>query len=125
MIFNKKQAYFENKINECLGNPCRKPFEKAPKTAPNNFAFNTILQHYKGIIQSDSFNLATSSKNTILTILKNIKVSKAAGLENSSGRFLKNSAKALAKHITDLCNLSIDSGVFPELCKIAKLKPIH
>ena len=42
-------------------------FEKLPKP-PNKFTLNTVFQHYKGIIQSDSFNLATISENTILTI---------------------------------------------------------
>ena len=41
--------------------------EKLPKP-PNKFTLNTVFQHYKGIIQSDSFNLATISENTILTI---------------------------------------------------------
>ena len=92
---------------------------------PNKFTLNTVFQHYKGIIQSDSFNLATVSESTILTILKNTKVSKAAALDNLSGRFLKDGAKVLAKPTTELCNLSITSGKFPDSCKIAKLKPIH
>ena len=92
---------------------------------PNKFTLNTVFQHYKGIIQSDSFNLATVSENTILTVLKNTKVSKAAGLDNLSGRFLKDSANILAKPITDLCNLSVASGKFPDSCKLAKLKPIY
>ena len=92
---------------------------------PNKFILNTVFQHYKGIIQSDSFNLATVSENTMLTILKNTKVSKAAGLDNLSGRFLKDGAKVLAKSITDICNLSITSGTFSDSCKLAKLKPIN
>ena len=98
--------------------------KKLPKP-PNKFTLNTVFQHYKGIIQSDSLNLATVSENTILTILKNIKGSKAAGLDNLSGRFLKDGAKVLAKPITDICNLSITSGKFPDSCKLAKLKPIY
>ena len=38
--------------------------KKLPKT-PNKFTLNTVFQHYKGIIQSDSFNIATVSENTI------------------------------------------------------------
>ena len=98
--------------------------KKLPKP-PNKFTLNSVFQHYKGIIQSDSFNLATVSENTILTILKNTKVSKAAGLDNLSGRFLRDGAKVLAKPITDICNLSITSGKFPDSCKLAKLKPIY
>ena len=55
--------------------------KKLPKP-PNKFTLNTVFQHYKGIIQGDSFNLATVSENTILIISKNTKVSKAAGLGN-------------------------------------------
>ena len=46
-------------------------------------------------------------------------------MDNFSGRFLKDSAKVLAKPITELCNLSITSGKFPDSCKIGKLKPIY
>ena len=92
---------------------------------PNKFTLNTAFQHYKVIIQRDSFNLVTVSENTILTIFKNTKVSKAAGLDNLFGRFLKDGAKVLAKPVTELCNLSITSGKFPDSCKIAKLKPIY
>ena len=92
---------------------------------PNKFTLNVDFQHYKGIIQSDSFNLASVSKNAILTFLKNTEVSKAAGLDNLSGRFLKDGAKVLAKPITNICNLSITSGKFPDSCKLAKLKPVY
>ena len=96
--------------------------KKLPKP-PNKFTLNSVFQHYKVIIQSDSFNLATVSENTTLTILRNTKVSKAAGLDNLSGRFLRDGAKVLAKPITDICNLSITSGKFRDSCKLAKLKP--
>ena len=77
---------------------------------PNKFTLNAVFQHYKGIIQSDSFNLATVSENTILTVVKNTKVSKAAGLD-LSGRFLKDGAKVLVKPI------SIISRKFPRSVK--------
>ena len=75
--------------------------KKLPKPA-NKFTVNGFFQHYKGIIQGDSFNLATVSENTILTILKDTNVSKAAGLDNLCGRFLKGGAEVSAKPITDL-----------------------
>ena len=116
---------FNRRINLVLGgfkdyysNLAGNLFKKLPKP-PSKFTLNTVFQHYKGIIQSDSFNHATVSENTILTILKNTKVPKAAGLDNLSGRFLNTGAKVLAKPINDLCNLSITSGKFPDSCKIA------
>ena len=86
--------------------------KKLPKP-PNKCTLNTVFQHYKGIIQSDSFNLATVSENTVITIIKN---TKAAVLDNLSGCFLKDGAKVLVKLITDLYNHSITSEKFPESC---------
>ena len=54
-----------------------------------------------------------------------LKYLKVAGLGNLSGRYLKDGAKVLAKPITDLCNLSITSGKFPDSCKLVKLKTIY
>ena len=88
------------------------------------FTLNTVIQHYKSIIQSGSFNLASVSENTILTILKDTKLSKAAGLDNPSDCFWKDGARVLAKPITNLCTLSTTSGRFPGFCKKANLKPI-
>ena len=59
------------------------------------------------------------------TILKATQISKAAGIDNLSGRFLKDGAKFLSKPISDLCNLSITSEKFPDICKVAKLKPLY
>ena len=172
MIFNKKENYFENKLNECIGKPqelwkalkslglpkkissCEvsalnvnktvqhdanlvlggfkdyysnlvgKLLKKLPKP-PNKFTLNTVFQHYRDIIQTDSFNLSTVSENTILNIFSNVNVSKAASLDNLSGRFLNDVVKVLAKPITDLCNLSITSGKFPDSFKITNVKPVY
>ena len=77
------------------------------------------------MILGSHFNLASVSENSILTILKATQVSKAAGLESLSGRFLKDGAKVLAKPIYDLCKLSINSQKFPDLCKVAELKSLY
>ena len=79
-------------FKDYYSNLAGKLLKKLPKP-PNKFALNTVFQHYKGIIRTDSFNLATVSENTILNILKNTNVSKAASLDSLSGRFLKDGAK--------------------------------
>ena len=56
--------------------------------------------------------------------MQDIKSSKAAGIDNLSGKFLKDGADVLAKPVSALCNLSISRGVFPSACKVAKLNPI-
>ena len=46
-------------------------------------------------------------------------------MDNLSGRFLKDGAKVLAKPSTDLRNLSMTFGKFPDSRKFEKLKPIY
>ena len=45
------------------------------------------------MILGDYFHLTSVSENSILTILKATQLSKAAGIDNLSGRFLKDGAK--------------------------------
>ena len=46
-------------------------------------------------------------------------VSEAAGTNNLSGHFLKEGAKVLSKPISNLCNLSLTSETFPDICKVS------
>lgn len=57
------------------------------------------------MILSDYFGFTSVSKYLILVILKTNQVSKWAGIDNISGRFLKYEAKFLSKPIIDLYNL--------------------
>ena len=60
----------------------------------------------------------------LFNILKTFKVIKAAGIEQISGNFLKDGARILAKPISELCNLFMALGRFPDAYKIAKVKPL-
>ena len=56
----------------------------------------------------------------ISDLLKHCGTNKAAGIDDLSGRFLKNDADILTIPITQLCNLSIKFSHFPKDCKVAK-----
>ena len=62
---------------------------------------------------------------TILKLLKQLNPAKSAGIDNLTGKFLKEGAPVLASPITDLVNLSISLSLFRDDCKIAKLKPLY
>ena len=62
LVLGRFKDYYSNFAGNLL--------KKLPKP-PNKLNLNTVVQHYKGITESDSFNFATVSENTILTILKN------------------------------------------------------
>ena len=55
-------------------------------------------------------------------ILRSANIRKAAGIDDLSGRFLKDGSRVLSEPISELLNFSIKLGSFPDSCKIAKLK---
>ena len=65
-----------------------------------------------------------TTEDIVLKLLKNTDISKAAGIDNLPGRFLKDGAVILAKPVTEICKFSIKSRIFPDPCKLVKLKPI-
>ena len=71
------------------------------------------------------FQLKPTTEDTVLKLFKNIVISKAAGADNLPGKFLKDCAVILAKPVTKICNFSIKSKIFPDPCKLAKLKPTY
>ena len=71
---------------------------------PNKLTFQTIQARY------------TSD------LIKNCDINKAAGIDNLSGRHLKDSADILTIPITQIYNLSINFSHFLKDCKVAKLK---
>ena len=93
--------------------------------APNKYSINTVIKYYEHLIQGFHFNLASVSKNSIQAVLKSTQFSKATGLGSLSVRFLKHGVNFLAKPISYLCNLSINSDNFPDSCKVAKLRPLY
>ena len=50
--------------------------------------------------------------------------SKAPGLDEISSKFLKDGTELLALPLCNLVNLSIKQSLFPDQCKIAKLKTL-
>ena len=71
-----------------------------------------------------NFQLSEMSPEKRLSILKGLNPSKAAGIDDLLGKFLKGGAHVLAQPISQLCNLSIKLHSLPRNCKIAKVKPL-
>ena len=58
------------------------------------------------------------SEKTVLKILQGMDENKTAGLDNLSGKFLKDGATVLAKPISRICNLSIKYSIILLISKI-------
>ena len=73
-----------------------------------------MIQHYRHIIQADAFHFTYTTEIDIEKILRSANVRKAAGIDDLSGRLLKDGSRVLLKPISELCNLSIKLGSFPD-----------
>ena len=90
------------------------------------FGLLSVCQYYNKTLKlpNTRFKFNFVSGDSVLKIFKNIDENKAAGLDNPSGKFLKDGTTILDNSLSQICNLSIKYSTFPNDCKIAKLKPL-
>ena len=94
-------------------------------TSPNVFNEFKVASYHDDIKFKDlNFEFSGTSPKSILSILKDLNPSKAAGIDNLSHKFLKDGTDILARLISQLCYLSIKLDSFPRSCKIAKVKEL-
>ena len=67
------------------------------------------------------FNLNHVDEDTVLQHLLSVKTNKAIGLDSISARLLKYGARAICRSVTNLLNLSISSGKFPDVWKCSRV----
>ena len=96
---------------------------KLPKPL-NNFEIQSVNNYCKKYNLKERLLFAKIESDMVFKILKNFDESKAPGIDDLPGIFLKDGTSLLATPITQLCNLSISSGRFPHAFKIAKLEPL-
>ena len=92
----------------------------------NKFGKETVKTCYQRLnLGRKAFSLQATTTSAVQKLLEDINPTKSAGLDNLTGKFLRDGASNLAAPISDLCNISIFLPVFPDDCKIAKLKQIY
>ena len=93
---------------------------------PNKYGKDTVKKYYEKLnLAGKNVFFESVAHTSVLTLLQQLNPSKSAGIDNLTGKFLKEGASVLASPITDLINLSISLSSFPDDCKIAKLKPLY
>ena len=75
--------------------------------APNKYNIESVFPYYSEFIIEISFHLSDASEEEAFKIMQNIDISKAAGMDDLSGEFLKDGVEILAKPLSEICNLSI------------------
>ena len=94
-------------------NLASKLVDKLP-AAVNKFGLHSIVVYHKNVLhfQENIFTFQTIESSSILKLLKNVEVNKAAGIDDISGRFLKDRADILAIPVTQICYLSLSFLTF-------------
>ena len=70
------------------------------------------------------FCLTPTSIEEVSKLLEALPTRKATGLDNISSRLLKEATPVIAPSLTNIINLSLSTGVFPDKWKYAKVFPI-
>ena len=96
---------------------------KLPKS-PNRNTIKFVSDYHEKLSLSENFELDSTAEGYLFNILKNVEVTKVAGIDQISVKVLKDGARILAKPISKLCNLSMKLESFPDACQIAKVKPL-
>ena len=90
----------------------------------NRYTIKFVSDSYEKLSLSENFTLDSITEGYLFNVLKNVEVTKAAGIDQISGKVLKDGARVLAKPISEMCDLFMALGSFPDACKIAKVKPL-
>ena len=117
----------ENGLNNAkdIAEHFNKPFTQiGPDLAANLPASTTNPEDYLKR-HSTTFQLSEIKSSRVLKLLLKLDVSKATGLDQISNKILKLACPVICNQLTDLFNLSVKSGVFPNDWKLAKVSPIH
>ncbi|CAG4962825.1 unnamed protein product [Colias eurytheme] len=73
----------------------------------------------------DSMGLRNTDTYELSDIINNLKTECATGYDNIPAKIFKLCKDSLLPVLVHICNLSLQSGVFPESFKIALIHPIH
>ena len=78
---------------------------------PNQYTIKFISEYYKKLSLFENFKLDSTTEGYMF---KNVEVTKAAGIDQISGKFLKDGARILVKPISELRSLSMALGSFTD-----------
>ena len=90
----------------------------------NKYGVLSVAQYCSHLWLTKKTDIQPTEKDSVFTILRDINVSKAAGINRLPERFLKDGTKVLAELVTDICKFSISLNKFPSAFKLVKVKPI-
>jgi hypothetical protein len=89
-----------------------------------NFKSEAIQHKVSKLNLSTSIFLTLTDDDEIISVIKELKNKKSSGLHGISSSLIKKCYIQLIKPLTFVINLSLNTSKFPELFKIAKVRPL-
>ena len=90
----------------------------------SRYSLESVFLYYSNFAIPEMFHIKNTSEEKVFKIMENIEISKVTVIDKLPGGFLKDGPEILFKPISEIYNLSISHGIFPNASKVAKLKPI-
>ena len=115
-----EKTVIAEKFNEYFVNIGKNLAEKIPNSR-NSFSHNMT----KSVTHMGSCALHLSTPNEIMDIVQNLKSSDSTGIDEISTKLLKSVISYIAEPLSRIINMCIDSAIFPDKMKIAKVCPIY
>ena len=82
-------------------------------------------QTFESLRTCKNFTFKQVTEKTVHSELRKLKRKKSTGIDDIPPSVLKDAANVLAKPLTRIINLSLQTGVFPTDWKVSKITPIH
>ena len=111
-IFNKHFVNIASSVNRNTSSPVDHSLDYLVDFISSKFSENS------------SFTIPPLSDDFVLDKLQHLSSNKASGLDGLNSHFLKIAASSISPSLTKILNLSIATGIFPNLWKIAKVTPL-
>ena len=121
-IIGKTQKTHEFSMNANILNNF---FADIGKFKPNKVDIDHVTNDiYVPNVVAKSLFLAPTNAEEIISIVKSLNRSAATGFDSISMGVVLSSIHEIANVLSDICNLSFQTGIFPNLMKIARVTPI-
>ena len=110
-IANTAVNYFTNVADEILNK--------------RKYNGNTLFTDYLKSMNNNPFSTTPTTQKEIETIIESFDSSKSVGPNSIPPKILKVIAPQISLPISNICNKSFKTGIFPDQLKISKINPIH
>ncbi len=96
-----------------------------PNLAQNIPLTEKRFAEFLGLRNDAEFEFSACSEDEVKRIILNLKNTKSESLDTIPTKIVKSSSEILSRHLTTIFNFSLRCGVFPDMLKSAKIRPIH